>query len=648
VPQEQRQRNRRKSLIRIKSIEAIGPTKAKLDSDGALVSLHGSLTRPPNQGGVPRGCKGIATETITWNVGRNIKPLKVVVDIPEYDTWIPKGTRDFTKPGNWPLLIKAELRNQDGSPAKEKATKISFELVTVSHQPGVCMNYPPLTRDDGLPNAEDEAPDLQFDDLLDKNVNLVILDDKGRKASQGPKAETPPGSHSRAQAQVGVFDFGAYGELLVTAEMPDGQLIVGYPKWDESDPDIRIPKRKQGSRIATAWKSMWAEAGVSNIFDLPDDDDGEDDPRRRQDIKPPGPGMCPGPFKCMGAHPGDGLTLYEEYRGFYVGGKHVRGHPAKKDLFIYNTVGGDTWGGIMHFEALTGMVAHDGLKEDEIGPKQVVNFNLEYNENLPPELAHGLRVWVNANVNSWTPTRGKQYGILIAPNPDPNWARGMGHPGVLKKVAIERRLDDPREYRTGEGNVIRGDYGERHMAHELLHCCNVRHHGDNDLGWVYWNLAGDKLVEMPVEDSGAPNVLATVNIPLANVRWESGPAVSADMLRRWLGLLGVKDWGVKLYVARQGGQHSGYQDCVMRYCVAAARIPPAGDRFRVLSEKAGDWSMDFEPTGMSLCDQKEDSAAPRGNLPKLDRYGDATFGYCRSQICINDPQHKHASGGSRP
>jgi len=128
-------------------------------------------------------------------------------------------------------------------------------------------------------------------------------------------------------------------------------------------------------------------------------------------------------------------------------------------------------------------------------------------------------------------------------------------------------------------------------------------------------------------------------IPLSNVKWESGELVSAQRLKAWL-----KDDVVSLTFGSQGGQHSGYQDCVMRYDIAAGFIRPPGSPIRYLNHKYG---KNYELTGMDLCDQRIDSAVPSLNLPSLNRYDDAPNGFCRSQICINDPKHRHVPGGTK-
>lgn len=82
------------------------------------------------------------------------------------------------------------------------------------------------------------------------------------------------------------------------AELEDGRVLQGELKMGEEErvSDILIPKREKGSKVAFAWLQ---ERGLSGVADGSDTD--------RQPVGKPGAD-------------GDGLTVYEEYRGFYVGG----------------------------------------------------------------------------------------------------------------------------------------------------------------------------------------------------------------------------------------------------------------------------------------------------------------------------------------
>lgn len=74
-----------------------------------------------------------------------------------------------------------------------------------------------------------------------------------------------------------------------------------------------MPKDDNCNSIADAWEE---QHGVYPC--APDADDDE---------QPEG--------KC----PGDGLSAYQEYRGFFVGGYHQRLNPKKKELFVYDPDG---------------------------------------------------------------------------------------------------------------------------------------------------------------------------------------------------------------------------------------------------------------------------------------------------------------------
>src|SRR5262249_1723761 len=156
------------------------------------------------------------------------------------------------------------------------------------------------------------------------NRRYDLLFDTGRNPKlkiweEGQKAETTQPAITEAPATITSIDFGSFGRLKATATLEDGRTIVGRYK---DDAYLRLPKRAPDSNIADAWKE---QMGVTGKPDDADDDD-----------QPAGDG-----------HKGDGLTLYEEYRGFFAGGKHIRTRPDRKDLFIRDDIGGKTKPGIL-------------------------------------------------------------------------------------------------------------------------------------------------------------------------------------------------------------------------------------------------------------------------------------------------------------
>jgi len=85
-------------------------------------------------------------------------------------------------------------------------------------------------------------------------------------------------------------------------------------------------------------------------------------------------------------------------------------------------------------------------------------------------------------------------------------------------------------------------------------------------------------------------------------------------------------------LGRPGGEHSGMQDCLMRYYFA--EFYPAQGKpltfYQVTPET--------EPFGMELCRSKGGTGVNASSHRPQSRYGDAgtNGGNCFSQICPND------------
>src|SRR5262249_29785942 len=122
-----------------------------------------------------------------------------------------------------------------------------------------------------------------------------------------------------ATAVVSSFDWGAWGRISVRAYLESGREVIGSLKDDEDMTEPPIPKSREGSWIADAWRNKTGAEGD-------DDSDDENDP-------------------VGDGNKGDGLTLYEEYRGWHEGGRRVNnefdggGDPKKKELFICDLSG---------------------------------------------------------------------------------------------------------------------------------------------------------------------------------------------------------------------------------------------------------------------------------------------------------------------
>ena len=506
---------------------------------------------------------------VTWTlVPGNVEEVELLVAIPAHHTWIPNGSVDETTPGNH-LAFTARLQQKGGGTPQARVKKFRVELDSVSREPGVCLNFPIISA-----NAPSPAPDLQF---------LAVLNQDWQPVG-GPEflaLESPEGEFLVSpEAQLTCFDWGAYGLLKVTAELTDGRTLVGHLETDPTQQQIRLPKRAAGSLIADAWKT---EQGVTGLSDFAD----------HENI-PVGDG-----------HTGDGLTLYEEYRGFYEDGpfNHLSGHPHKKDLFVRDRIGDSR--GYLLAARLSGLEIHYKFTDAEFPPGRVINAN---HSAGAPHLVdqHGLVVVRSATVTGAGQACGgpsiPKFIDRIVISTDEKSADASG--GIVW-TKIER-----------SGQRILRDRFARLIAHELMHGCNVPHHGGNDLG-------GEWLAERDAE--GTVRFLESGQ--MIRIRRENGDPVIPRPLTNltmtvWLGM--------------PQSQHSGDENCVMRYDVA--------DAYPSLTEPdVRYWIDGDEIAGAGLCAQALGTGINASGRQPQSRYGDAANGGCQLRICVNDAAN-HSPG----
>jgi hypothetical protein len=528
---------------------------------------------------------------ITWHLVPVSEEVEVVVWLEGYEGWRPAAGRDERTPGN-ELEVKARLQRSDGGTTELKARRFTFELSDTSREPGVAMNFPPAG------SARDDF-DLQFS-------SSQAVDGCTASGDGLQRCGTPPGEYAAAAARVASFDWGGWSTLKVTAELQDGRRLVGHLLGERDTTEILLPRRAKGSRIAEAWKQA---AGLS----LPDADDSDDDPE--------GDGRG-----------GDGLALYQEYRGFIEGGKHVEGHPRRKDYFLQNRIGADAALGIQLFADLTGLLVHEGLLLSEMGDDRLIAFNS----------SQGDRVGF-----------GDQHGVILLTDPDIDGANawsadgsGPGPPGNTQFVRVQPR-HKPSSVLTGPYELGHTDQliaYDRAIVHELMHTASVWHHGEEDyvLG-VKLQYPGGKAfpVDRPTFFTTRGGLLTPLEyVPTRIVHEQTGEDLAAVHARfpgwtpsdAFLDAITIDRWvpvEIELQLGAKHGRHSGHQDCVMRY--AFAKVYPA--------DGAGFFYWhDDEPIGLELCDAPAGTGVNAPGREPQPRYFDAApgRGACRRQICVND------------
>jgi hypothetical protein len=344
--------------------------------------------------------------TVSWTLWP-LEEIECVVDIDGYDDWLPRGNwKDLSQAGN-SLKIRATLQTKEGKPTTRKVESFLFDLPSVSREPGVCMNAPVYYG---------AAPIGEPDDLYWR---------PGGGITPAERQLAVPADANAATATLYCRDFGAYGTLHVAAIMEgDSGEIPGHLRGDPARTDINIPNTEDNSLIATAWKK------ANKVLDLDDMDDSEE----------------------LGGylHPGDGLSMYEEYRGFVVRGKHVRTDPRLKTFFVHPKVP-HADAGLRFLQSISGIqVLRIDADEYHGDNMRIVNFS------------HGACHIVD------------QHGVVIVSadiGPHAGGQSPIGPPKYVDKV--EMNLDNP---------TWRPGYRITTIAHELCHALGVNHHGDGN----YW------------------------------------------------------------------------------------------------------------------------------------------------------------------
>jgi hypothetical protein len=480
--------------------------------------------------------------TITWDIEPGLlEPAEVVVQkTTEFQNWRPTAGSGGTIGNN--LNLTAKLQAKGGGTTNVQAAYFIWELTNCSKEPGYAMNAPL------------DSPSRDFDLKIESGTPTLIPQD-----TLGQKAQTEAGQLTQSSIVIGPYDWGAFGTIKVTAMMPDGSQIVGYLDGDTTQTDVRLPMRSASSFIADAWKKAHGVDGVS------DSADNETDPN--------GDGSA-----------GDGLTLYEEYRGFIEDGQHVEGDPKKKDIFIVNTAGWSHLGGFKLFQQLSGLNVHYKLKQTEMPLSHVINPN----HDAGPHLVD-------------------QHGVVVVPIPfNAPSAIAVGGPGTpksIKEVRIQALLPSASNYWIS--------YVGSSLAHELFHCTNVYHHGDLNYPIVSWKR--NDATGQVLENGATPVVILD----------------EADADASWLLPVVTSQ---KVSLGLDNDQHSGDDNCVMRYDDASGyykRGGPANVRYYILGG---------EQAGFGLCSQSEGTGVNDAGRYPQSRYGDAASsrGNCRGQILVND------------
>lgn len=564
-----------------------------------------------------------ASVPLTWEYTIYLEPAEMdelrleIEETDEYKQWRPETTPDCA--AGTPLTVKARVVDAKGGTPKGSVEKFVWELVETSKEPGVAMNFPL------------DAKDQRFDLDLDAEGEFFFLENHNQRMTRAVR------SGFSDTVKVVPYDWGGWAKLQVTAYMTDGRQVRGKLKG-RAETGMRLPKRDPDSHIADSWK----EQNKSGTDDLDDD-------------------------KVTGQKDnGDGFTLYEEYRGWVVDGAHLGGDPEQKDFFVLNLIGADAQPGIDLFASVSQLAVHDRLQPAEMSEEQRL-MNGNHRRGARNQEQHG--VWIKTFASKSELGGGGAFTTM-------NKAGVAGRPGLVKGIGILSRSNEESDFNkpfnlTASDAIFAYD---RAVAHELLHSVGVEHHGGGD----YNMIVGYASTRNPLNKAGRPYYGTSLDKPI-DLRTEEGEDVAqrdvadyeklrqftdAMLLERYLkeGAEYIKrngatynplfstpqayaDFHIEILaifcfmhingiVGVEHGEHSGAEDCLMRYYFAKyyeSKKPAAiGDKQYYLAAEG------TEHTGMEICHDKTGTGVNGSGHKPQPRYGDAAAGDCFSVICPND------------
>lgn len=487
-----------------------------------------------------------------------------------FDRWVPTGNlKDQDQPGAR-VAVRVKV-HAAGDPAEraDVLARLKFTLEDVSQEPGVCMNWPRER-----PGREDDLRILQ-----EENEGLNVTD--------GRHAETRD-LVMGAAVVISSFDYGAFGRLRVTAEDPKGRALRVRVRGQEGIP-LEVPRDDDGDHVADAWEK---EKGVSGQGGDADDE-----------AEPPGNGF-----------PGDGLTLYEEYRGFAEKGLHASSDPKRKDLFVADQTSGQVAEpAVALFEKASGLVVHRVTPEELDEDVRVINPN------------HGAE-----------PHAVDQHGLLVIDGPpggDPGQvpvddSKPFGPPRLTSAIELPR------------GGAFGSGRGLEDAAHELGHGVGMAHHGEGALWAVFWQwvpAAGGGVelrewgatVDAKMQKLGAGRTIQLFQEPPEGgvpTPVKPGSSLPGGGGFEWR----AGDQGWRLILTTQGGEFGGDPECLMRYADKQAFHRRGDEANRYLVDQSQ------TPARSRFCDGQQGTGVNgKGHVP-FSRGGDATVGNCRGQLVVND------------
>ena len=301
--------------------------------------------------------------------------------------------------------------------------KFKFTLFEVSDEKGYCLNAPT-----NLP-ASGEDSDAWKDYQFPTQTVFTI------SGADSNIAETVTNDLHEATVTIKSFDYGSFGKIKAEFTTQDGSLTCVAKEVGGTNEYTRLPADTNFNDIADSWSG---DTGPSGNCDATYDDDNN---------------------PTNGYTTGDGLSRYEEYRGFSVNGTHTRTVPWNKDVFICDVSSAFTssradvsqLGCDIHWISVD---EWDGASSDASPTYQHINFNCD-SHRARTYLQRALRL-LDGGTNG-TMTWGQSFRVLPrCPN------------NTMKAVVYTGNISTYWTNTPPASEVV-----TRTVAHELAHGCGL-------------------------------------------------------------------------------------------------------------------------------------------------------------------------------
>jgi hypothetical protein len=276
-------------------------------------NLENYTVEASNDGGASWVMIGNGTGTQSFDLNGSINSVNAlrITDVNSTDD-SPNGGLDvdsITVFYPWDL----EIDQVDSAYLPQNGNKAHMTARIVPAAPGIIRFYY------NLADVSDESGDaMNHGTQAGDDKDFKFEAQSGFTVVQVPKSIETASEVDHATVDLSCFDYGAYGKIRAEIRQVSGvargvserPILIGHLTGSDTVMTINVPRDDDGNNIADSWTGNSGGA----------DDDA--------DATPTGNGVA-----------GDRLTRYEEYRGFFVNGSHLRTNPDVKDVFIHDDGG---------------------------------------------------------------------------------------------------------------------------------------------------------------------------------------------------------------------------------------------------------------------------------------------------------------------